>query len=87
MSRGQPGPAPNDTERIVADAWHRVLELIDRLNEQPIDRGTSRELRPYLASDACDAVEAYERVTAEGVTALPGLAIVERPESGPEMDA
>lgn len=98
MSRGQAGPAPDDAERIVADAWHRVLELIDRLNEQPIDAATYRELRAYLASDAFDAVEAYERLTADGVAALltrvdelnqarPGLAVVQRPDSDPEAHA
>ena len=98
MSRGQPGSAPDDAERIVADAWHRVLELIDRLNEQPIDAATYREFRAYLASDAFDAVEAYERLTADGVAALLTrvdelnhaplrLAVVERPESDPEADA
>jgi GrpB-like predicted nucleotidyltransferase (UPF0157 family) len=98
MSRGQPGPAPNDAERIVADAWHRVLRLVDRLNEQPIDAATYREVRTYLASDAFDAVEAYERVTAGGVAALlarvdelnrarPGLAVVERRESDRETEA
>ena len=90
MSRGQPVPAPNNAERIVADAWHRVLELVDRLSEQPIDAATYSELRAFLASDAFDAVAAYERVTADGVAALlarvdelnrrrPGLDMIERP--------
>ena len=98
MSTGQPGSARNDAERIVADAWHRVLGLIDRLNEQPIDAATYRELRTYLASDAFDAVEAYERVTAKGVAALLARidqlnrgrcapAVAEPPEADRETDA
>jgi len=97
MSRGQPGPAPNDAERIVADAWHRVLELVDRLSEQPIDAETYSELRAYLASDAFDAVAAYEQVTSDGVAALlarvdelnrrrPDLAVVDRPTQGGGAD-
>lgn len=98
MSRGQSGPAPNDAERIVADAWHRVLELVDRLSEQPIDAATYSELRAYLASDAFDAVAAYEQVTTGGVAALlarvdelnrtrPDLAVVERPTRRGEADS
>lgn len=88
MSPGQPGAAV-DAERVVAQAWERVLDLVDRLIAQPIDAATYRELRAYLAADADAAVEAYEKVTADGVAALldridgqtqdrPDLAIAER---------
>lgn len=70
MSQGQSGAVPDDAERIVADAWQRVLELVDRLIAHPIDAATYSELRAYLASDAFDAVAAYEQVTAAGVAAL-----------------
>ena len=69
MSPGQPGAAA-DAERMVAEAWERVLDLVDRLIAQPIDAATYRELRAYLAADADAAVEAYEKVTADGVAAL-----------------
>ena len=88
MSPGQPGAAV-DAERVVAEAWERVLDLVDRLIAQPIDAATYRELRAYLAADADAAVEAYEKVTADGVAALldridgmnegqPDLAIAQR---------
>jgi GrpB-like predicted nucleotidyltransferase (UPF0157 family) len=88
MSPGQPGAAA-DAERVVAEAWERVLDLVDRLIAQPIDAATYRELRAYLAADADAAVEAYEKVTADGVAALldridaqtqgrPELAVAER---------
>ena len=69
MSLGRPGAAA-DAERVVAQAWERVLDLVDRLIEQPIDAATYRELRAYLAADADAAVEAYEQVTADGAAAL-----------------
>ena len=88
MSPGQPGAAA-DAERVVAQAWERVLDLVDRLIAQPIDAATYRELRAYLAADADAAVEAYEKVTTDGVAALldridamnhgqPDLAIADR---------
>jgi hypothetical protein len=69
MLSGQPGAAA-DAERVVAEAWERVLDLVDRLIAQPIDATTYRELRAYLAADADAAVEAYEKVTTDGVAAL-----------------
>lgn len=89
MSSGQSGAAA-DAERVVAQAWERVLDLVDRLIAQPIDAATYRELRAYLAADADAAVEAYEKVTADGVAALldridgmnqgqPDLAVAESP--------
>jgi GrpB-like predicted nucleotidyltransferase (UPF0157 family) len=70
MSPDQPEAASTDAERVVADAWHRVLDLVDRLIAQPIDAATYNELRAYLDDDADDAIAAYERVTADGVAAL-----------------
>lgn len=70
MSPDQRENAPSDAERVVADAWQRVLELVDRLIAQPIDAATYNELRAYLADDADDAVAAYEKVTADSVAAL-----------------
>jgi GrpB-like predicted nucleotidyltransferase (UPF0157 family) len=89
MSPEQRGAASADAERVVAEAWHRVLDLVDRLSAHPIDAATYNELRAYLAADADEAVAAYERVTAEGVAALldridqlnqvpPQLAVVDR---------
>jgi GrpB-like predicted nucleotidyltransferase (UPF0157 family) len=70
MSPDRRGAASADAERVVAEAWHRVLELVDRLSAHPIDAATYNELRAYLAADADEAVAAYERVTADGVAAL-----------------
>ena len=59
-----------DAERVVADAWHRVLDLVDRLIEQPIDAATYSALQAYLNDGADEALAAYEQVTADGVAAL-----------------
>jgi GrpB-like predicted nucleotidyltransferase (UPF0157 family) len=70
MPSDQHEAASTDAERVVADAWHRVLDLVDRLIEQPIDAATYGELRAYLDDGADEAVAAYEQVTADGVAAL-----------------
>jgi GrpB-like predicted nucleotidyltransferase (UPF0157 family) len=70
MSPDQHEVASTDAERVVADAWHRVLDLVDRLIAQPIDAATYNELRAYLDDDADEAIAAYEQVTADGVAAL-----------------
>ena len=89
MSPEQKGATSADAERVVAEAWHRVLDLVDRLSAHPIDAATYNELRAFLDADADEAVAAYEQVTAAGVAALldridqlnqapPDLAVVER---------
>jgi GrpB-like predicted nucleotidyltransferase (UPF0157 family) len=70
MPPDEPEAASTDAERVVADAWHRVLDLVDRLIAQPIDAATYNELRAYLDDDADEAIAAYEQVTADGVAAL-----------------
>jgi GrpB-like predicted nucleotidyltransferase (UPF0157 family) len=70
MPPDQHETASTDAERVVADAWHRVLDLVDRLIEQPIDAATYKELRAYLDDAADEALAAYEQVTSDGVAAL-----------------
>lgn len=56
----------SDDERAVAVAAAKVEGFVDRLIDEPIDAGLYSELQTFLEHEAFRAVEARDRLLAQG---------------------